>query len=118
MFLTEEARYIGRATAFEIPMPGAQEPSKRVHDLLMLGSLPRRVRELYGLSYTAGQRTAFTSSARAIRMARRLMPGPVARGYNTRSFDGVARTERQRIERGIPTPQVRDPAPSAERARA
>jgi uncharacterized protein (DUF2236 family) len=48
MFLTDEARYIGYATAFEIPMPAVQQPGKRVHDLLMLGSLPRRVRELYG----------------------------------------------------------------------
>ena len=48
MFLTDEARYIGHATAFEIPLPRLHQPGKRVHDLLMLGSLPRRVRELYG----------------------------------------------------------------------
>lgn len=118
MFLTEEARYIGYATAFEIPMPTAQQPGKRVHDLLMLGSLPRRVRELYGLEYTSRQQSAFTATARAIRVARRLVPDPLARGYNTRQFDGVAKTERQRIERGVPTPQVRDPGGSAERARA
>ena len=53
MFLTDEARYVGHATAFEIPMPAHQQPGKRVHDLLMLGSLPPRVRELYGLDYTA-----------------------------------------------------------------
>ena len=40
MFLTEEARYIGYATAFEIPMPALQQPGKRVHDLLMLGACP------------------------------------------------------------------------------
>jgi uncharacterized protein (DUF2236 family) len=111
MFLTEEARYIGYATAFEIPMPALQQPGKRVHDLLMLGSLPRRVRELYGLSFTAGQAAAFRATARAVRTMRRLTPDPLARGYNTRSFDGVARTERQRIEAGIPTPQVRDDGP-------
>jgi uncharacterized protein (DUF2236 family) len=107
MFLTDEARYIGYATAFEIPMPAIQQPGKRVHDLLMLGSLPRRVRELYGLSFSARQQLAFAATVQGIRTARRLMPGPLARGRNTRSFDGVARTERTRIERGIPTPQVR-----------
>ena len=117
MFLTDEARYIGYATAFEIPMPTAQQPGKLVHDLLMLGSLPRRVRELYGLSFTARQRTAFNATVQAVRTARRLMPTPLARGYNTRSFEGVARTERRRIERGLPTPQVPEQVPGAEAVR-
>jgi uncharacterized protein (DUF2236 family) len=108
MFLTDEARYVGYATAFEIPMPAIQQPGKRVHDLLMLGSLPRRVRELYGLEYTRDRQLAFDATVRAVRMARRLTPGPLARGPNTRSFDGVARTERWRIEHGKPTPQLRD----------
>ncbi len=112
MFLTAEARYIGYATAFEIPMPAIQQPGKRVHDLLMLGSLPRRVRELYGLDFTAGRRAAFTATVRAVRSARRVMPAPLARGWNTRSFEGVAKTERRRIEKGLPTPQVRVDAPS------
>jgi uncharacterized protein (DUF2236 family) len=106
MFLTPEARYVGYATAFEIPMPQVQQPGKRVHDLLMLGSLPARVRELYGLEYSPRQRLAFEAAVRAIRAARRLTPGPLARGWNTRSFDGVARTERRRIESGKPTPQI------------
>jgi uncharacterized protein (DUF2236 family) len=106
MFLTDEARYIGYATAFEIPMPAIQQPGKRLHDLLMLGSLPRRVRELYELSWGQGQQLAFNAAARAIRSARRLTPAALAQGYNTRSFEGVARTERRRIERGRPTPQV------------
>jgi uncharacterized protein (DUF2236 family) len=111
MFLTDEARYVGYATAFEIPMPAVQQPGKRVHDLLMLGSLPRRVRELYGLGYTRRQQLAFDAAVRAVRTARRLTPTPLARGWNTRSFDGVARTERWRIEHGKPTPQLREDTP-------
>lgn len=119
MFLTAEARYIGYATAFEIPMPTIQQPGKRVHDLLMLGSLPRRVRELYGLTYSPRQRTLFGATVQAIRAARRLTPAPLARGYNTRSFEGVAQTERRRTERGLPTPQVREEGPGVrERAEA
>jgi uncharacterized protein (DUF2236 family) len=108
LFLTEEARYVGHATAFEIPMPPLQQPGKQVHDLLMLGSLPRRVRELYGLSFGWRQSLAFDAVARAIRTGRRLMPGPLARGWNTGAFDRVAGTERWRIEHGKPTPQLRD----------
>lgn len=111
MYLTEEARYIGYATAFEIPMPRYQQPGKRIHDLLMLGSLPARVRELYGLPFTPLQRGRFEMAVRAVRLMRRLTPGPLARGYNTASFDGVAATERWRIEHGVPTPQVTDDGP-------
>jgi uncharacterized protein (DUF2236 family) len=106
MHLTDDARYVGYATAFEIPMPAVQQPGKRVHDLLMLGSLPRRVRELYGLDFSSRQRLAFDAAVHAVRGARRLTPAPLARGWNTRSFDGVARTERWRIEHGKATPQV------------
>jgi uncharacterized protein (DUF2236 family) len=93
-------------------MPSYQQPGKRVHDLLMLGSLPPRVRELYRLEYTRRQQVAFDVAVRAVRTARRLTPGPLARGWNTRSFDGVARTERWRIEHGKPTPQIRDDDPA------
>lgn len=112
MFLTDEARFVGYATAFQIPMPNYAQLGKRLHDLLMLGSLPRRVRELYGLEYTARQASAFQAATRAIRAARRITPTPAARGWNTRSFDMVARTERRRIERGEPTPQILDRGPS------
>jgi uncharacterized protein (DUF2236 family) len=106
LFLTAEARYVGHATAFKIPLPLSHQPGKRVHDLLMLGSLPPRVRELYELSYTPAQATAWAVTVKAVRAARRLTPDRAARGWNTRSFDMVAKTERWRIEHGKPTPQV------------
>jgi hypothetical protein len=84
MHLTDEARYIGYATAFEIPLPRAHQPAKRVHDLLMLGSLPPRVRELYGLRFGRRHQLA---------------------------FDGVVRAARRRIDHGRPTPQLPGGAP-------
>ena len=108
LFLTDEARYVGYATAFEIPMPAVNQPAKRVHDLIMLGSMPPRVRELYGLRYTPAQRAAFAAVVRAVRAARPLTPRAISHGYNTRSFDMVAGTERRRIQNGEPTPQIRD----------
>jgi uncharacterized protein (DUF2236 family) len=111
-FLTDEARYVGYATAFEIPMPRLNQPGKRVHDLVMLGSLPERVREHYGLSYSSRQQLEFRAAVAAIKRARRLTPRSIAKGYNTRSFEMVARTERWRIANGKPTPQIRDDAPA------
>jgi uncharacterized protein (DUF2236 family) len=106
MHLTSEAREIGYATAFEIPMPAYRAPAKAVHDLIMLGSLPARVRELYGISYSRRQQRAFRAVVRGLRGARPLTPRSVREGYNTAHFRMVARTERRRLQRGEPTPQV------------
>jgi uncharacterized protein (DUF2236 family) len=111
-FLTDEARYIGYATAFEIPMPRLNQPGKRVHDRVMLGSLPGRVREHYALGYSRRQEVEFRVAVAAIKRARRLAPRSLAQGYNTRSFEMVARTEQWRIAHGKPTPQVRDGQPA------
>jgi uncharacterized protein (DUF2236 family) len=106
MFLTAEARYVGYATAFEIPLPRSHAFPKRIHDLIMLGSLPRRVREFYGLSWSRREQLAFDAVTDAMRTGRTLAPPRLTRGYNTRSFNLVAATERRRVERGRPTPQV------------
>jgi uncharacterized protein (DUF2236 family) len=108
MFLTEEARYVGHATAFEIPLPRARQPGKWVHDAIMLGSLPPRVRELYGMTYGRREAAEFEAGVRALRAARRVAPRPLTRGRNTRSFNMVAATEARRIERGEWTPQIRE----------
>jgi uncharacterized protein (DUF2236 family) len=111
LFLTDEARYVGYITAFEIPLPRTHQPGKRIHDLLMLGSLPQRVRELYGLSYTPAQATAYAAAVGIVRAARRVTPRALAKGWNTRSFEVVEQTERRRIDQGRPTPQVTDAGP-------
>jgi uncharacterized protein (DUF2236 family) len=106
MHLTDEARFIGHATAFEIPMPRSRQPAKRVHDAIMLGSLPPRVRELYALPYDIPHRAAYEAGARALRAARRTAPRALTHGSCARPFEMVALTERQRIEHGQWTPQV------------
>jgi uncharacterized protein (DUF2236 family) len=113
MHLTDTARYTGYATAFEIPLPGYYAPAKRVHDLIMLGSLPSRVRELYGLSWSRGQETAFRVTVQVMRRSRPFVPTRVRQGPNAHAYDLVARTERRRIERGEPTPQVAGADPRA-----
>jgi uncharacterized protein (DUF2236 family) len=111
MFLTDEARYVGYATAFEIPLPRPHQPAKRVHDLIMLGSLPRRVRELYRLSYRGRDEAAFHATVRAIKTARGVAPARLTCGWNTGSFARVAKTERWRIAHDRPTPTVATDGP-------
>ena len=107
MFLTDEARHMGYSSAFEIPMPPWRQGGKRVHDAVMLGSLPPRVREIYGLRYGRRERAAFDVGVRLIRGTRRVAPRGFIYGSCVGEFEMVARTERRRIQRGRPTPQVR-----------
>jgi uncharacterized protein (DUF2236 family) len=102
-WLTDAARYTGHAIAFEIPMAAHAKPFKRLHDLIMLGSLPARVRRMYGLRWTPAHVAAFQVAVHTLRASRRIAPRSVAHGRNTRHFDGVARTEAWRIAHGHPT---------------
>jgi len=106
MHLTPEARHTGRFISFEIPMPSARGPSKRLHDLVMLGSLPPRVRELYGLTWSAGQARRWRAAVALLRGGRRLAPARMTRGSCRRSYDLIAEVERRRLLAGRPTPQV------------
>ena len=102
--LTDEARYVGSAIMFEIPVPASRRLAMQVHNLVMLGSLPPRVRELYGLRWTRAQAAAFRAVVGGLRATRPLSPEAARVGRNTRSFDLVAETERERIasRRGVP----------------
>jgi len=102
MGLPEEARHVGRGVAFRIPVPRVEAPALELHNLILLGSLPPRVRELYGLRWDIAREVAFRAATRAIRASRPLSPRVLARGRNAGSFDRVARTEAARIAAGKP----------------
>jgi uncharacterized protein (DUF2236 family) len=103
-YLTHEARYVGSAIMFEIPVPATRWPAMRVHNLVMLGSLPPRVRELYRLSWTAAHALAFRAAVAALKAPRPLVPERVRTGRCTADFDLVAETERARLARGEAIP--------------
>lgn len=98
--LTQDARYVGSAILFHIPVPPSRAPAMQVHNLVMRGALPARVRELYGLAWTPAHGAAFAAVVRAARASRPLMPSGARRGWNTAFFEDVARTEKARIARG------------------
>ncbi len=106
MHLTDEARRTGEFVAFKIPMPGGDQPAKRLHDLVMLGSLPPRVRELYGLSWSPWQACALPLAVAALRAARAAAPSALRQGRCAGSYALVEATERRRVERRKPTPQL------------
>jgi uncharacterized protein (DUF2236 family) len=103
-YLTDEARYVGSAVMLEIPVPAAQRAGMPIHNLLMVGSLPPAVREMYGFKWSAAKAAGFRAAVAALRGARPITPRRVRCGWNTRHFDLVAKTERSRIERGEHVP--------------
>jgi uncharacterized protein (DUF2236 family) len=107
MYLTDEARYVGYATCFEIPFSPAGQFAKPLHNAIQLGALPRRARELYGLRYGRRDHVRFLAGVAAVRSARKAMPARIARGSCKRDYELVRETERRRIAAGIPTPQIK-----------
>jgi uncharacterized protein (DUF2236 family) len=102
--LGEDARRTGAAIMFEIPVPPIRRPAMKLHNLIVLGSLPTRVRRLYGFDWTAVHAAAFRAAVAALRAPRPLTPARLRSGRNDSFFDVVADTERARIVRGEPIP--------------
>lgn len=103
IFLTDQAKEIGRIVALEIPGAPYDRPALELLNLLVIGSLPARVRKLYGLRWTPAHAAAYALAARAHRAARPLVPGAIRRGRCAPQYDRVARAEkrygRQQAER-------------------
>lgn len=92
-----EAREIGLRVAFDLPVPAVRRPGLSVINLLVLGLLPPRVRELYGLPWGVERQAAFDGVATALRLSARVAPARLRRGSSAGDYDLVARTERRRL---------------------
>jgi uncharacterized protein (DUF2236 family) len=103
LHLTEEARAVAMAVAFEIPMPRYLHLSREVHNLVLAGTLPDRVRRMFGLRWTRAHRAAHRAAVAAMRATRPITPEAVRRGRNTASFELVERTERKLVASGRAT---------------
>ena len=118
VYLTDEARVVGSYLAgakrgdYDVSL--ALRPLFRAMDVVVKGSLPARVRTLYGFGWTARDRVSFpavVSGTRALyRRPPRLAPRPLApviKGRNGELFKLVARTERRQLARGrLSMPEV------------
>lgn len=103
LHLTEEARRVAMAIAFEIPMPRHLHPQREVHNLVLTGTLPPHVRRMFGLRWTPVHEAAFRAIVTAARGARPVTPKRIRRGGNIGSFELVAKTERSLVASGRAT---------------
>ncbi len=90
--------------AFRQPVPAAARGNLAVQNHLIKGTLPPRVREVFGIRWTAAHESSFRAIAAAHRRARRLFPRPLRRGRNDVFFDVVTQAERRRG--GTATPHM------------
>jgi uncharacterized protein (DUF2236 family) len=110
-YLTDQARTVGSYLAgvkrgeYDVPPP--LRPLFRTIDLVVKGSLPHRVRAMYGFPWTAAHRVAFRAAVQATRVLYLEPPkfvprplDPVLRGSNKGPFKIVADTERRQLRRG------------------
>jgi uncharacterized protein (DUF2236 family) len=95
VFLTEEAREIGHMVGLEIPGAPFDRPALEALNLLVIGSLPPRVRRMYRLRWTPAHAAAYRAAAAAHRAARPLVPARIRRGSCEVQFERVARAEKR-----------------------
>lgn len=106
---TDHALAMAPLVAFEQPVPLLARGNLAAQNHLIKGTLPARVREIFGIRWTGTHQRSFEAMAAAHRRARHLFPRPMRRGRNDVFFDVVSRAERQRG--GTPTPKLHAGAP-------
>jgi uncharacterized protein (DUF2236 family) len=94
--------------AFEQPVPRAARGNLVAQNHIIKGTLPSRVREIFGIRWTRADELSFRAMTAAHRRARRLFPRQMRRGRNDVFFDVVTKAERRRG--GTRTPQLRTSA--------
>jgi uncharacterized protein (DUF2236 family) len=97
LYVTEEARELGRRVAFDLPLPVPRRAALPAVNLAVTGSLPRRVRRLYGIAWSPAHEGAYQALVRSHRLSRPVVPLSLKRGSCARDYDLVARTERRRL---------------------
>jgi uncharacterized protein (DUF2236 family) len=90
--------------AFRQPVPLPARGNLAAQNLVIKGTLPPRVREIFGIKWTQGHEAAYRTLAASHRRARVAMPRRVRRGRNDTFFDVVTQSERKRG--GTVTPQL------------
>lgn len=104
LYATPHALEMAPLVAFEQPVPAAARANIAAQNLVIKGTLPPRVREIFGIRWTRGHESAFRSISAAHRRARHAFPRRVRRGRNDVFFDTVARSEH--LRGGTATPEL------------
>ncbi|HKT82881.1 MAG TPA: oxygenase MpaB family protein [Solirubrobacterales bacterium] len=101
---TEHGLEMAPLVAFRQPVPRSAQGNIAAQNHIIKGTLPPRVREIFGIRWSAAHEASFRAMTATHRRARRFFPYRVRRGRNDVFFDAVMKTERQRG--GTPTPQL------------
>ncbi len=90
--------------AFEQPVPAPARGNLVAQNHIIKGTLPPRVREIFGIRWSAAHEAGFRAMTAGHRRGRHLFPHKVRRGRNDVFFDVVMKGERERG--GTVTPQL------------
>jgi uncharacterized protein (DUF2236 family) len=101
---TEHALEMAPLVAFQQPVPRSARANLAVQNLVIKGTLPPRVREIFGIPWSASHERGFQAIAAAHRRARRAFPRRLRRGRNDYFFDVVTQAEKARG--GTATPKA------------
>jgi uncharacterized protein (DUF2236 family) len=102
---TPHALEMAPLVAFEQPVPRVARLNLAVQNLVIKGTLPPRVREIFGIEWTLAHEASFEAITAAHRRARLALPRWFRRGRNDYFLDIVTDAERRRG--GTRTPTVR-----------
>lgn len=105
---TEHALQAAPLFAFRQPVPAAARGNLIAQNHIIKGTLPPRVREIFGIRWSAAHEASFRFFAAAHRRAHHLFPRQMRRGRNDVFFDAVSRSERRRG--GTQTPELQPDA--------
>jgi uncharacterized protein (DUF2236 family) len=102
---TEHGLEMAPLVAFRQPVPRPARGNLVAQNHIVKGTLPPRVREIFGIRWSRAHERSFRAMTAAHRSGRHLFPRTVRRGRNDVFFDVVTKSERQRG--GTRTPQLR-----------
>jgi uncharacterized protein (DUF2236 family) len=102
--VTEHGLEMAPLVAFRQPVPAAARGNIALQNHLIKGTLPRRVREIFGIRWSRAHESSFRALAAAHRRSRGAFPYRMRRGRNDVFFDVVTQAERRRG--GTITPQL------------
>lgn len=101
---TPHALEMAPLVAFEQPVPRAARANLATQNLIIKGTLPPRVREIFGIRWSASHEAAFRSITATHRRARPAFPYRMRRGRNDVFFDVV--TKGEHLRGGTRTPDL------------
>jgi uncharacterized protein (DUF2236 family) len=106
--VTEHGLEMAPLVAFRQPVPTPARGNIALQNHFVKGTLPARVREIFGIRWSRAHQYSFRAIVAAHRSARRTLPHRMRRGRNDVFFDVVTKAERRRG--GTATPQLRTDA--------